>query len=130
MLHLSNNIKRLWLLSGLKQEEFAALFGKKKDDIQNYISGKAKPSIIVKEKMAEYFGGSVYDLENNDLSKFDIKVKNPETKQVEFQLHESEQIQENYKLLKEVIEEKNKTIADLQLVVENLRQLLSSHSKI
>lgn len=120
MLHLAKNIKWIRLLSGKKQTEFAVILGITEDQLYTYENGKAKPSSVVKEKIATIAGISVTDLEELDIKKRTIQVINPDTKKVEFTLapNGANQHEKELKHLQEMLAEKEKQIKLLTQLLE------------
>ena len=69
MLHSKANIKYLREITGLSQTKFGAVFGATKDMIQSYEDENVavNPKISVLDKIAEFLGLSVTDLQNKPL---------------------------------------------------------------
>ena len=78
MLHLSDNIRYIRLLSGKTQTEFAELVGATKDTLYTYEKGKAKPNELVLSKISKIAGVTLEQLLEKDLKKQEIKVIDPE----------------------------------------------------
>ena len=132
MLHLSANIRLIRVLAGKTQDEFADLLGEPatKDMIYTYERGMVKkPNKIILQRIANIASTTLEHLMNKPLTEQDINVIDPETKQMEFKLTSNVQSSEVFAELKEVIKQKEKTIADQQLLIERLMTLLSLDSK-
>lgn len=79
---LNKNIKKLRLLKGMNQSEFAEMFGLSRANIGSYEEGRAQPKINVISKIAEHFELSLDQFVNqeltiNELSSFSLLKENP-----------------------------------------------------
>ncbi len=80
MSYVGKNIKKIRSVKNLNQSDFADLFALKRASIGSYEEGRAEPKIATLIEIAKYFGISVDDLLNkqlsvNDLLHFDIFKK-------------------------------------------------------
>lgn len=132
MLHLSANIRLIRVLAGKTQDEFADLLGEPatKDMIYTYERGMVKkPNKIILQRISNIASITLDQLMNKPLSEEEVNVIDPETKQMEFKLTSNVKSSEVLAELKEVIKQKEKTIADQQLLIERLMTLLSLDNK-
>ncbi|CAB4140678.1 HipB Predicted transcriptional regulators [uncultured Caudovirales phage] len=118
MLQISQNIRWLRLLSGLRQDDFAKKIGCKSGALRTYENGRTVPNELIQQKLCELYGITQHELNNADLKKKEIHVINPDTKSVEFTLTNTTQtngkeqelsvrvieLETEVKLLKELIE--------------------------
>lgn len=80
MSHIGKNIRKIRKVKNLNQTQFAELFDLKRPSIGAYEEGRAEPKISTITQIANYFGISLDDLLNkelsvNDLYHFDIFKK-------------------------------------------------------
>jgi transcriptional regulator with XRE-family HTH domain len=80
MLHLSENIKLIRLLSGKTQPEFGKMFDSTKAMIISYEQDRARPNSLFKKRISEYAGISIADLDNKKLRESDIHIAGKEEK--------------------------------------------------
>ena len=112
MLHLANNIKYIRLLAGKTQTEFGELIGCSKDSVYTYEKGKATPDELILSKISKIAGVTIEDLLHKDLSKREIKVIDPESKDMVYTLSSSDQAAK--------IIELEATVKALQSVIDKL----------
>lgn len=79
---LNKNIKKLRLLKGMNQSEFAQIFELTRANIGSYEEGRAQPKISVITAIAAHFGLSLDQFVNeeltiNELSSFSLLKENP-----------------------------------------------------
>lgn len=80
MSHVGKNIKKIRSVKNFNQTQFAELFNLKRASIGAYEEGRAEPKIATLSQIANYFGITIDDLLNkelsvNDLYHFDIFQK-------------------------------------------------------
>lgn len=73
-----SNLKCLRKKTGLNQADLAEIIGKKKSAISYYESGTGFPDLSIAKQISDYFGISLDDLIQKDLSQKDIKGRNEE----------------------------------------------------
>lgn len=127
-MYLAQNIKWVRLLKGMKQADFAKLIGTNPDKLYTYESGMTKPNEVLINKVAKIAGITPDDLINKDLRIFDINVKNPDTKKVEYILTHKEK-EENNADLEKRLKEKDERIEELKELVETLKLLMRKDSE-
>lgn len=128
MLHLAQNIKWIRLLAGKNQEDFAKMVGHKctKNIIYTYEKGIVdNPNQLYLSNIAKIANITLDQLYNEDLSKYDIQVINPDTKKMEYNLIRTDGKGHDKEDLKKENDELKKEIKKLTETVSKLTNLLS-----
>ncbi|HEY9703296.1 MAG TPA: helix-turn-helix transcriptional regulator [Allocoleopsis sp.] len=110
--NFSHNLKWVRLLSGKTQAEYARQIGVSKEAYYTYESGRTIPNEYILSKISTISKISIDELLNKNLRESQVNVINPDTKEVDFTLTNSTQVQE----LKEMLirlEAENKLLKEL-----------------
>ena len=134
-LRIGANIRWIRLLAGDNLAVFAQKIGINgkvpADSLSGYEKGRSQPNKLVLSRIAKIANITLQQLETTDLSKMDINVVNPDTKEMEFKLttgKETEQVKDLEKKLEETKKQKSELEMEaLKLRAENnlLKELVS-----
>ncbi len=79
---LPKNIRCLRKQKNMSQGELATQVGLNRGNIASYENGTAEPKICNLLKLAQYFGVSIIDLTQKDMSQVDLSAPHPSTNKV------------------------------------------------
>lgn len=91
MTKLASNLYWIRLLSGEPRKKFAERIGTSGDKLYTYESGRTRPNELVLHNICKLVGITLEQLEYSDLREYDIKVLNPETRDMEFILSQNQE---------------------------------------
>ena len=76
---LAKNIKKLRLIKGMNQTEFAELFGINRSNIGSYEEARAEPKLDVLMKMASHFNLTIDQIVGGELTVSELAGAEPES---------------------------------------------------
>lgn len=113
MLHLSSNIRLIRLLSGMTQEEFGQKMGANRNKQYTYEVNKAIPDELYMQRVADFANISIAELKGVELKEKDIKVIDPDNKDMVYTLTD-----------KAAVDERDARIISLEAEVKTLKEMI------
>lgn len=135
MLHIAQNIRRVRLLKGDTQPQFAKRIGIKgvtNDMVSSWERDIVPPNEVIIERIAKIAGVTAEMLMNEDISHKITEVLDPETKQMEFKItpiNGVNQHEQELEHLRELLKERDERLKEKDERIKLLTQLLEKSSK-